>query len=237
MATRASLLVLFVVAVVFCIGCAQAVEILTDSNFDAKVNPASKETWFVKFYAPWCGHCKRLALTWDQLGEVLASSSARVGKVDCTIEKAICKRYGIRGFPTLIMLDPANGKMYPYNSGRSLNDLVSFAQYEDGTWRRSSANSIPDPNAEPPVGEFGKDMAAIMTLFERQFGFSIFWLVGVLGSLFVLLIVVMCIFICSSDDAEVATKKSKKESSAGSDDNDNVSSSSSTVDPTKAKGD
>ena len=42
---------------------------LTRSTFDAAL--AAGTPTFVKFYAPWCGHCKRLEPTWKTLAEQL----------------------------------------------------------------------------------------------------------------------------------------------------------------------
>ena len=59
---------------------------------------------FVKFYAPWCGHCKALAPDWDSLAEkYAASSSVVIGSVDCTTDenKDLCQEYGVQGYPTL----------------------------------------------------------------------------------------------------------------------------------------
>ena len=53
---------------------------LTGDTFDAAI--AAKEMTFVKFFAPWCGHCKAMAATWEQLAQVVPD--AQIAEVDCT---------------------------------------------------------------------------------------------------------------------------------------------------------
>eukprot|EP00828_Plagiopyla_frontata_P031191 TRINITY_DN4102_c0_g1_i1.p1 TRINITY_DN4102_c0_g1~~TRINITY_DN4102_c0_g1_i1.p1 ORF type:complete len:309 (-),score=68.32 TRINITY_DN4102_c0_g1_i1:153-1079(-) len=102
--------------------------VLTDSNFEELVL-GSDDLWMIKFYAPWCGHCKQLAPIWTQLATKL-KGKVKVGKVDATTEKNIASQYQIQGYPTLKMFPPGK-KSYSsaqnYEGGRDLDSLSKFA--------------------------------------------------------------------------------------------------------------
>ncbi|KAI8367326.1 thioredoxin-like protein [Blakeslea trispora] len=102
------------------------------ANLDAvqlKEIASGSTPWFIKFYAPWCGHCKALAPTWTQLATEL-QGQVNIGEVDCQALPSVCQEYGVKGFPTLQIL--GNGEPIQYLSDRSLASLTKFALSHSG---------------------------------------------------------------------------------------------------------
>ncbi|CBZ55960.1 putative thioredoxin [Neospora caninum Liverpool] len=119
-----------------------AVKELTDASFEHDTQASTGATtghWFVKFYAPWCGHCKAMANAWEDLAKEL-SGKINVAKLDATSNSITAKRFKIQGFPTLYYL--ANGKMYEYRGERSVEKLKAFAE---GGWKSVEGETIPSP--------------------------------------------------------------------------------------------
>ena len=97
---------------------------LTPESWDAAV---SGKTVFVKFFAPWCGHCKKMKPAWDKLMEEYEDSHILVADVDCIKDgKALCDKVGVQGFPTIKYGDPDN--LEAYQGGRDYETLSKFAE-------------------------------------------------------------------------------------------------------------
>ncbi|KAL2653309.1 hypothetical protein R1flu_021437 [Riccia fluitans] len=82
---------------------------------------------FVEFYAPWCGHCKRLAPEFERAAQLLAETSSyvKLAKIDADKYKSVTSKYDIQGFPTLRLF--VDGIPEPeYEGPRSTDALVAY---------------------------------------------------------------------------------------------------------------
>jgi len=134
------------------------VVILSDDDFNAKTKSG---TWFVKFYAPWCGHCKRLAPTWEQLATA-TKGSANIAKVDCTQHKSTCQRFGVRGYPTLKLIK--DGQVYAYSGQRTVD---AFKRFLDGGYTSAQKSDFPSGGAaaapKPQAKKDGPSDVVVLT--------------------------------------------------------------------------
>ncbi|GAB0134951.1 hypothetical protein EsDP_00003303 [Epichloe bromicola] len=118
----------FVLATLTAVAAARSAVIdLTPSNFDDVVLKSGKPT-LVEFFAPWCGHCKTLAPVYEELASAFehAKDKVQIAKVDADAERALGKRFGVQGFPTLKYFDGKSEKPEEYKSGRDLESLSAF---------------------------------------------------------------------------------------------------------------
>ncbi|UJR35665.1 hypothetical protein I4U23_028415 [Adineta vaga] len=110
---------------------ASDVLVLTDSDFETKVK--QYDILLAEFYAPWCGHCKRLAPEYETAATALIKNDPPVAlaKVDCTVETKICAKYGVSGYPTLKIFK--NGEVSEdYNGPREADGIVSTMRSKAG---------------------------------------------------------------------------------------------------------
>ncbi len=58
----------------------------------------------IDFWAPWCGPCRIVAPAVERLSNELAGRLKAV-KVNTDLEPGLQERFGIRGIPTLVLMD------------------------------------------------------------------------------------------------------------------------------------
>ena len=79
---------------------------ITDENFDAEVLKSDKPI-VVDFWAEWCGPCKQIGPTLEEISNEMANEII-IAKHNKDNEPNTPTKYGVRGIPTLMILFTIN---------------------------------------------------------------------------------------------------------------------------------
>ncbi|PAV66762.1 hypothetical protein WR25_10495 [Diploscapter pachys] len=134
---------------------------LTDSNWEDSIK--THEIALVKFYAPWCGHCKRLAPEFDKAAIKLKANDPPVSliKVDCTTEKETCGKFDVKGFPTLKIFRHGAAAQ-DYDGPRDADGIVKYMRGQSGP-------SAKELKTQAEFDKFtGGDESVVIGFFEGE---------------------------------------------------------------------
>ena len=156
---------------------------LVAHNYKDILDQTDKDV-FVKYYAPWCGHCKKLAPTWEELAEIFGSNKDDAKVIVADIDHTnndVDVPYNIEGYPTLLMF-PANGKIdkktgirepIVFEGQRELDTLIEFIKEKgalnvDGVELKAKLDEEKATKEEEEVEEEEEESAASSAPAEEK---------------------------------------------------------------------
>eukprot|EP00123_Amoebidium_parasiticum_P001447 comp12538_c0_seq1/m.7527 comp12538_c0_seq1/g.7527 ORF comp12538_c0_seq1/g.7527 comp12538_c0_seq1/m.7527 type:complete len:534 (-) comp12538_c0_seq1:551-2152(-) len=105
-------------------------KVLVGKNFHDVAFDKNKHV-FVKFYAPWCGHCKSMAKDWEKLAEYF-EKDADVVIAELEATKNEVPEVPIEGFPTIKMFpkakEGADQEILEYGGGRTYQNMKQYVE-------------------------------------------------------------------------------------------------------------
>lgn len=120
--------------------------VATSDNFEDIIS--KDDLTLVKFFAPWCGHCKKMANDFEEAATEL-KGKAQLVDLDATQEKDLATKYGIRGFPTLKLFSKGE-VISDYKGGRTKDAFVKYIE-------RALLPSVEECADADAVSKFVKD--------------------------------------------------------------------------------
>ncbi|MBZ3879606.1 Protein disulfide-isomerase A2 [Sciurus carolinensis] len=122
------------------------VKTLVGKNFEQVAFDETKNV-FVKFYAPWCSHCREMAPAWEALAEKYRDhKDIIIAELDATANEL--EAFAVPGFPTLKFFPAGRDrKIMEYKGSRDLESLSKFLD---------SGGELP---AEEPTAPFQEPLA------------------------------------------------------------------------------
>ncbi|KAF5768099.1 putative protein disulfide-isomerase [Helianthus annuus] len=105
----------------------------------------SKKNVLLEIYAPWCGHCKKLAPIFEEVAVSFEQDPGVViAKLDGTKNDIPSEEFDVKGFPTLFFKS-SSGKIVQYEGDRTKEDMIEFIQKNrEVTSELTSEESVKD---------------------------------------------------------------------------------------------
>ena len=124
----------------------------------------------IEFYAPYCGHCKAISQAWDDTADSLADKGVKVAKIDGTANRKQAQRFGVRGFPKIMLVK--GGVRYDYSGDRTEE---AFSEFALGDYQKEGgeAGVVILPPRSPVMAVYDEIVEAfeqIRKLWDRDFG-------------------------------------------------------------------
>lgn len=92
----------------------------------------------VKFYAPWCGHCKTLAPVWEELANSVKDiPDLVIAKFDATANEAA--GVAIRGYPTLKFYPKDNKAGIDFDGERDLASIQKWLAEHSSAYKAGAS--------------------------------------------------------------------------------------------------
>ncbi|WVQ77445.1 protein disulfide-isomerase domain [Cryptococcus sp. DSM 104548] len=130
-----------------------------------------------EYFAPWCGHCKKLRPIYEQLAAEM-KGKINIAAVNCDDHHSFCSSSGIKGYPTVRMLH--HGTSSEFTGARTLSTLKKFAEKGQEsasfeTIRAGDFDSIVKANEAfflflQSYDTSGEEVAAVKKSLEPLFG-------------------------------------------------------------------
>ena len=99
------------------------VMVVADNFKDVVKN--KKNDVFVKYYAPWCGHCKKLAPIWEEMAEQLADvPNLVIAEMDATANEV--DEVDVKSYPKLVFYPSRKKSGIDHEGGRTLDEMVDW---------------------------------------------------------------------------------------------------------------
>lgn len=139
---------------------------LDHSNFADTI--AKHDFVLVEFYAPWCGHCKKLEPEYEKAASILSSHEPRIvlAKVDANEEanKGLASEYDVKGFPTLKILRNGGKSVQEYKGPRDAEGIVEHLK------KLTGPASVEIKSEEDATNLVGQQKVVIVGIFPEFSG-------------------------------------------------------------------